>query len=142
MPENKTIPVETIRSFFGEHVRRISFQSPIKTVSLQQRVEKQHSGMDSLREEISKILKCLLESNFPHKNVEDAVTLIEEIVEKEIDFSIKETEAYDSDARRYEKRVVFFERFMDPDGTWRYYEIENPKDWWMPKWGSDDDYCK
>jgi hypothetical protein len=130
MPKNKTAPVETIRSFFGEHQRRISFQSPIKTISLQQRVEKQRNGMDGLREEISKVIKCLLESNFPHKNIEDAVTIIEKIVEKEIDSSTKEIENYYAS----NTKIVYLERILNPDGSFYYYETEYPNKWYQNKW--------
>jgi len=74
----KNKPTETIRSFFGEHQRRISFQAPV-VISFQEKLRKEIALSFSTKEQIRKILQSLLESTFPHKNLNEAVDLIETI---------------------------------------------------------------
>ena len=91
--KNKSIPVETIRSFFGEHQRRISFQAPV-SISFQEKLKKEINLFSSTKEQVRKILQCLLESNFPHNNLDEALNQIEAILDNKIGQTVKECEDY------------------------------------------------
>jgi hypothetical protein len=134
MNNKETAP---IRSFFGEHARRLSFHGPVNAISLKQRIDKQTNGMESTKEEVLKILTCLIESNFPHKNVEEAASLIEKIIEKEINLSVEDVEKY-----CMKKKTVFFERAPNTDGSWDYYEVFPPSkfNWWKAPGSAPPEY--
>jgi hypothetical protein len=71
-----------IRSFSGEFQRKLLFpEIQVADPSFEQRLDV--TGDDSSEEQIEKILLCLLESEYPYKDLKSAVLAISDLIFKE-----------------------------------------------------------
>jgi len=68
-----------IRSFSGEFPRKLLFSDPKEEISFEDKLNP--SIEDPVRTQIEEILLCLLDSEFPYKDLESAVLAIEELIE-------------------------------------------------------------
>lgn len=68
-----------IRTFSGEFQRKISFSDPIEEIPFKKRL----SGEGSISVQIEEILTCLIESEYPYKDLFSAVRAIEDLIPEE-----------------------------------------------------------
>lgn len=125
----KNKSTEAIRSFFGEHQRRISFQAPV-VISFQEKLRKEIALSFSTKEQVRKILQSLLESTFPHKNLNEAVDLIETILKDKIEhISQIENAAHNNKIEEYEQYIA------DQEG---YFKSCQKKSKYKNEWENDN----